>query len=72
MTDKEKLEMMNLRNRVRAQREEIKRLQAEVNRLLDVIEKKLGGDDDSDVMEALFPETLEDLEKMLNAVGVRQ
>ena len=27
MTDKEKLELINLRNRLRAQREEIKRLQ---------------------------------------------
>ena len=30
MTDKEKLELINLRNRLRAQREEIKRLQ-EIN-----------------------------------------
>ena len=33
MTDKEKLEVMNLRNRIIAQREEIKRLQAELERL---------------------------------------
>ena len=33
MNAKEKLEVMNLRNRVIAQREEIKRLQAEVEKL---------------------------------------
>lgn len=40
MTNKEKLELMNLRNRITAQREEIKRLQAELARL-----KKERGDD---------------------------
>lgn len=40
MTNKEKLELMNLRNRITAQREEIKRLQAEIARL-----KKERGDD---------------------------
>ena len=40
MTNKEKLELMNLRNRISAQREEIKRLQAEIARL-----KKERGDD---------------------------
>ena len=33
MTDKEKLEMLNLRNRIVAQREEIKRLQAQIKQL---------------------------------------
>ena len=33
MNAKEKLEVMNLRNRIIAQREEIKRLQAEVEKL---------------------------------------
>ena len=40
MTNKEKLELMNLRNRITAQREEIKRLQAEIARL----KKELGDD----------------------------
>ena len=38
--NKEKLELMNLRNRITAQREEIKRLQAKIARL-----KKERGDD---------------------------
>lgn len=33
MTDKERMEMMNLRRRVQTQREEIKRLQAEIEKL---------------------------------------
>lgn len=33
MTDKERMEMMNLRRRVQAQREEIKRLRAEIEKL---------------------------------------
>ena len=33
MTDKEKYEMMNLRNRIQCQREEIKRLRAEIDKL---------------------------------------
>lgn len=37
MTNKERNEMTNLRNRVLAQREEIKRLQAEVDRLRGVV-----------------------------------
>ena len=37
MTDKEKLELINLRNRLRAQREEIKRLQEIIAELKGVV-----------------------------------
>lgn len=37
MVDKEKMELMNLRKRVREQREEIKRLQEENDKLREVI-----------------------------------
>lgn len=42
MTDKEKLELINLRNRLRSQREEIKRLLKE-NRFLKEKVRELGG-----------------------------
>lgn len=42
MTDKEKLELINLRNRLRSQREEIKRLQKE-NMVLKAKVRELGG-----------------------------
>lgn len=42
MTDKEKLELINLRNRLRSQREEIKRLQKE-NMVLKAKVRELSG-----------------------------
>lgn len=42
MTDKEKLELINLRNRLRSQREEIKRLQKE-NTVLKAKVRELSG-----------------------------
>ena len=40
MTDKEKLELINLRNRLRAQREEIKRLQEIIAELKGVVKNE--------------------------------
>jgi len=41
MTEKEKLELINLRNRLRAQREEIKRLQNIIANLKEELNAKL-------------------------------
>ncbi len=59
---KEKLELINLRNRVRAQREEIKRLSMKISMM-----EKAGVE-----FEEIFPGTLEELEQMVEAVGVLQ
>lgn len=40
LTDKEKMELLNLRRRVVAQREEIKRLQEQVKHLREQIEER--------------------------------
>lgn len=40
MTDKEKMELLNLRKRVVAQKEEIRRLQAEVKKLKGALQDK--------------------------------
>ena len=40
MTDKERLELLNLRKRVQAQREEIKKLQAEIKRLNEILARQ--------------------------------
>jgi predicted nuclease with TOPRIM domain len=42
MTDKEKLELINLRNRLRSQREEIKRLMAENAELKKMVKRNEG------------------------------